>query len=76
VVISVAVTFGQTRYRIAFEVVLVLMAAVGLDASVRALTSRLRPGPERDAQLPPPDAEPEPDPEPEPERGLAAPALP
>jgi hypothetical protein len=37
VVCSVALTFGQTRYRTTFEVSLVLMAAVTLDAIWSAL---------------------------------------
>ena len=40
VVFSVALTFGQTRYRTTFEVSLVLMAAVTLDAIWSALRSR------------------------------------
>ena len=40
VVFSVALTFGQTRYRTTFEVSLVLMAAVLLDAIWSALRRR------------------------------------
>ena len=78
VVISVAITFGQTRYRIAFEVALVLMAAVGIDASVRAIASRLGRGPAPGSDPPASSvAGPtEPETEPDRERGLAAPALP
>ena len=42
VVCSVALTFGQTRYRTTFEVSLVLMAAVTLDAIWSALRSGRR----------------------------------
>ena len=76
VVISVAITFGQTRYRIAFEVALVLMASVGIDASVRALASRFGRGAAPEADPPSAEAATEPEPQPDPERGLAAPALP
>ena len=42
VVVSVALTFGQTRYRAVFEAALVLAAAVGADALVRGVAARLR----------------------------------
>lgn len=76
VVISVAITFGQTRYRSTFEVTLVLLAAVGADASVRAVASRWGGAREPDPAPPSGEADAEPEPEPDPERGLAAPALP
>ena len=76
VAISVAITFGQTRYRIAFEVALVLLASVGVDASVRAVAARMGRGPAPEVEPEPPLAEDAPEPEPDPERGLAAPALP
>ena len=42
VVASVAVTFGQTRYRAVFEAALVMTAAVGVDAILRAVVNSFR----------------------------------
>jgi 4-amino-4-deoxy-L-arabinose transferase-like glycosyltransferase len=44
VVITVAVTFGQTRYRAPAEVTLVLLAAVAIDAVLAARAARRTPG--------------------------------
>ena len=46
VAVAVALTFGQTRYRSTFETSLVLMGAVGAEATVRAVVRRLRGGPD------------------------------
>ena len=61
-VFSVALTFGQTRYRTTFEVSLVLMAAVMLDAIWSALRRGRQATPESD--LPDPASDPDPDPSP------------
>lgn len=70
VAISVAITFGQTRYRSTFEVPLILMAAVGVDAMARALVGRVRGSPPAPAAAPDGDVPamaPEPQAEREPE---------
>ena len=67
VVIAVALTFGQTRYRSAFEMSLAIMGAVGAEAVVRAGVGRWRRHPVAPEELAPPVDEPEP--------GLPEPAL-
>ncbi|MGA2303290.1 MAG: glycosyltransferase family 39 protein [Acidimicrobiales bacterium] len=71
VVCSVALTFGQTRYRTTFEVSLVLMAAVTLDAIWSALRAGREVAPASDGPPPPPP----PDPDPLPGERLDEPAL-
>jgi 4-amino-4-deoxy-L-arabinose transferase-like glycosyltransferase len=58
VVFSVALTFGQTRYRTTFEVSLVLMAAVTLDAIWSSLRSGRQASPESDDPAPVADPSP------------------
>jgi hypothetical protein len=43
VVVTVAVVYGETRYRAAAEVPLVLLAAVGIDAGLRGISGGRRP---------------------------------
>jgi hypothetical protein len=50
VVIAVALTFGQTRYRAPAEPVVVLLAAVAADAWLRRRAARRPTGHERDAE--------------------------
>jgi hypothetical protein len=45
VTLAAATTFGITRYRAPFEVALVLLAAIGIDAVWSAWRSRRRPTP-------------------------------
>jgi len=42
VIVAMLITFGQTRYRTPFEVVLAVLASVAVDAALRALSPRRR----------------------------------